>query len=69
VHSGKVALPGRMLVVGSIMAVVVHSACSFATVVAASEHWVSTSGAMAVASEIEGDAFVLASAAGSIVVA
>jgi hypothetical protein len=35
---GKVAAPGEMLVVGSDMAVVVHSTSSSVVVVAASEH-------------------------------
>jgi hypothetical protein len=54
---------------GSVMAVVVHSAGSFAMVVAASERWVSTSEAVTVASEIEGTAFALASMASSSMVA
>jgi hypothetical protein len=58
-----------MLVVGSLVAVVVHSAGSSALVVAASEHWVSASRVVAVASKIEGAAFVLASVADSSMVA
>jgi hypothetical protein len=51
-----------MLTVGSDTAVEVHSTGSYATVVTASECWVS-------ASEIGGTAFALASATGSSVVA
>jgi hypothetical protein len=58
-----------MLAMGSIVAVVVHSAGSFAMVVAASERWVSTSEAVTVASEIEGTAFALTSMASSSMVA
>jgi LmbE family N-acetylglucosaminyl deacetylase len=56
VHYGKVALLGGMLAAGSVMVVAAHSADSSAAVVAASEHWISASGATAVA---------LASTAGS----
>jgi hypothetical protein len=69
VHSGKVALPGGMLVVGSVVAVAVHSTGSSTTVVAASEHWVSGSRIVAIASEIEGVAFALPSVPSSSVVA
>jgi hypothetical protein len=62
-------LPGGMLVVGSIMAVVVHYVGSSVVVVTASEHWVSASGAMAIASEIVGAAFALASMTSSSAVA
>jgi hypothetical protein len=48
--------------------VVVHSAGSSATVVAASEHWVSAHEVAAVASGIGGAAFALASMTGSSVV-
>jgi hypothetical protein len=65
VYSGKVALPGGMLGVCSVVAVAIHSASSFA----ASARWVSASEAMTIASEIEGAAFALASMAGSSVVA
>jgi hypothetical protein len=51
------------------MAVVVHYAGSPATVVTASERWVSAYEATIVASRIEGDAFAWASMAGSSVVA
>jgi hypothetical protein len=69
VHSRKAALPDRMLAAGSIVAVVVHSSCSSTVVVSGSEHWVSTFKVVAIASEIEGAAFALASVAGSSVVA
>jgi hypothetical protein len=69
VYSGKVALSGGMLAAGSIVVVVVHSIGSSVVVIATSEHWVSTSGAVAIASEIEGTAFALTSMAGSSVVA
>jgi hypothetical protein len=69
VCSRKVALPGEKLAVGSVVAVVVHSTGSSVAVVTASEHWVSASGATAIASEIEGAAFVLAYVAGSSAVA
>jgi hypothetical protein len=69
VCSGKVALPGTMLVVGSIVAVAAHSASSSAVVVTASARWVSAFEAAAVASGIEGAAFALAYTAGSSVVA
>jgi hypothetical protein len=65
VYSGKVALPGRMLAVGSTVAVVVHSIDSFAAVVSASMCWVSASEAVADASKIVGAAFALASVVGS----
>jgi hypothetical protein len=55
VYPGKVALPGRMLAMGSIVAVAVHSTGSPAAVV--------------IASEIEGAAFALASEASSSMVA
>jgi hypothetical protein len=55
--------------VGSVMAVVVHSASSSAAVVTTSERWVSTSGATAIAPKIEGAAFALAFAASSSTVA
>jgi hypothetical protein len=55
--------------VGSVVAVVVHSASSSATVVTTSERWVSTSGVAAIASKIEGAAFALAFAASSSTVA
>jgi hypothetical protein len=51
------------------MVVAVHSVSSSAMVVAASACWVSASKAAAVASEIEGAAFALASVAGSSAVA
>jgi hypothetical protein len=59
-----------MLVAGSVMVVAAHSAASSAVVATAPECWVSTSGAMAIAS-VEGAAFAfaLASAAGPCVVA
>jgi hypothetical protein len=69
VHYGKVALSGGMLAMGPVMAVVIHSTGSSVAVVTASEHWVSASGATAIASEIEGAAFVLAYVAGSSAVA
>jgi hypothetical protein len=69
VYFGKVALPGRTMAMGSIMAVATHSADSSTAVVAASVCWVSTSEAIAVASEIEGAAFALASVASSSAVA
>jgi hypothetical protein len=64
-----VALPGGMLAMGSIVVVVVHSAGSFAMVVAASKRWVSTSEAVTVAFEIEGTAFALTSMSSSSMVA
>jgi hypothetical protein len=54
-----------MLVVGSVVAVVVHSVGSSAVVVATSERWVSASEAAAIAYGIEGATFALASAADS----
>jgi hypothetical protein len=69
VDSGKVALLGGMLAVGSALAVDVHSIGSSAAVVIASTRWVSVSEAAAVASEIEGTANTLASVAGSSMVA
>jgi hypothetical protein len=66
---GKVALPGGILVVGSVMVVAIHSTGSSTTVVIASACWVSTSIATTVASIIEGAAFALASVAGSSMVA
>jgi hypothetical protein len=57
-----------MLVVRSVMAVDVNSASSSVVVVAASKHWVSASGTTAIAPEIEGTKFALASADGSSVV-
>jgi hypothetical protein len=69
VYSGKVALPGRMLAVGSIMVVAGHSAESSATMVTASKRWVPTSEATTVASEIAGATFALTSMADSSVVA
>jgi hypothetical protein len=62
-------LPGRMRAVGSTMVVVVHFAGSVATLVAASEHWVSASRIVVVASEVEGAAFALPLVAGSSAVA
>jgi hypothetical protein len=62
-------LSGGMRAVGPAIAVAAHCAGSSATVVAASECVVSTSGATAVASEIEGATFVLAFVAGSSTVA
>jgi hypothetical protein len=67
--SRKVALPGGMLAVGSVIAVAIHSTGSSAVVVTSSQRWVSTSEAVAVTSGIEGTAFALASMAGSSVVA
>jgi hypothetical protein len=58
-----------MLDVGSVMAVVAHSAGSSTTVVAASERWVYASKATTVASRIEDAAFALAPTTGSSVVA
>jgi hypothetical protein len=55
--------------VGSVVAVVVHSTGSSVAVVTASEHMVSAYDVAAVASGIEDTAFVLASPAGSSVVA
>jgi hypothetical protein len=69
VCSGKVALPGGMLVVGSIVAVATHFVGSSATVVAPSECWVYASEATTVASIIEDAAFQLAPMIGSSVVA
>jgi hypothetical protein len=71
VYSEKVALPGKILAVGFVMAVVVHSTSSSAMVVVASERWVSASEALAIASKIEGAAFAfaLASVASSSMVA
>jgi hypothetical protein len=69
VYSGKVALLGGMLDVGSTMAVAVHSARSSATVVATSACWVSASEVVTVASEIEGAASALAYVADSFMVA
>jgi hypothetical protein len=68
VYYGKVALSGEMLVVGSVMVVVAHSAGSSTAVVAASVHWVFASEAVVVAFKIEGAAFALTSMAGSSVV-
>jgi hypothetical protein len=65
VHSGKVALLGGMLVVGSVVVVAVHSIGSSVAVVAASRCLVSPSGVVAIASGMEGAAFALASMAGS----
>jgi hypothetical protein len=65
VYSGKVALPGRMLAVGSTVAVAVYSVDSSAAVVSASMCWVSASEAVADASKIVGAAFALASVVGS----
>jgi hypothetical protein len=65
VCSGKVAQPGVMLVVGSVVAVVAHFAGSFAKVVAASERWVYASEATSIASRIEDAAFALAPAVSS----
>jgi Na+/proline symporter len=65
VHSGKVALPGGMLGVGSVMVVAVHSTCLSTVMVAASERWVYASGVVAIASKIEGAAFALAFVVGS----
>jgi hypothetical protein len=58
-----------MLVVGPVIAVLVHSVGSSVVVVTASEHWFSASGAVAVASKIEGATFALACVAGSSAVA
>jgi hypothetical protein len=69
VDSGKVALLGGMLAVGSALAVAVHSIGSSAAVVIASARWVSVFEVAAVASEIEGTANTLASVAGSSMVA
>jgi hypothetical protein len=69
VHSGKGALSGGMLAAGSVMAVAANAIGLSAAVVAVSERRVSASGAMTIASEIEGAAFALASVAGSSVVA
>jgi hypothetical protein len=57
------------MAVGSTMAVAAHSVGSSTMVVAASACWVSASEAVAVASGIEGVAFVLASMDGSSMVA
>jgi hypothetical protein len=57
------------MAVGSTMAVAAHSVGSSTMVVAASARWVSASEAAAVASGIEGVAFVLASMDGSSMVA
>jgi hypothetical protein len=53
----------------SVMAVVVHPGSSSAVMFAVTEHLVSASGTMAVASKIGGAAFASASAFGSSVVA
>jgi hypothetical protein len=53
VCSGKVALSGGMLDVGSVVAVAVHSIGSSAVMVASFEHWVSATKVVAVASRIE----------------
>jgi hypothetical protein len=62
-------LPGGMRAVGSTVVLAAHSVGSSAVVVAASECWVSASRATAIASEIEGAVFALASTAGSSAVA
>jgi len=58
-----------MRAAGFVVAAAAHSACSFAAVFAATEHLASASEIAAVASEIGGAAFALASAVGSSVVA
>jgi hypothetical protein len=57
------------LVAGSTVTTVAHFAGSSTVVFAAMEHLASASGIVAVASEIGGTAFALASAVGSYVVA
>jgi hypothetical protein len=61
--------PGRMLAVGSIVAVAAHFVGSSAVEVTTSERWVYTSKAIAVASRIEDAAFALAHVTDSSVVA
>jgi hypothetical protein len=60
---------GKILVVGSLTAAVAHLAGSSAAMFTATEHLVSASGTVAVASEIEGAAFASASVFGSSAVA
>jgi hypothetical protein len=69
VCSGKVALLGEMLTMGSVVVVAVHSTSSSTVVVIASERRVSASEAVAVASGIEDDVFALTSVADSSMVA
>jgi hypothetical protein len=65
VHSVKVALLGEILVAGSVAAITTPLASSSAAMFAAMEHLVLASGTVAVASEIGGTTFALASAFGS----
>jgi hypothetical protein len=65
VHSAQVALWGKVLVVVFVVAATAHLVGSSAVMFAAMEHLVSTSGTVAVASEIGGTAFALVSAFGS----
>jgi hypothetical protein len=58
-----------MLAVGSDVVVAIHSTGSSAKVVTTSEHWVSASEAVAIASRIGGATFALASVADSSAVA
>jgi hypothetical protein len=60
---------GKILVVGSVMAVAAHLVGSSAAVFAAMEYLVSASGTVVVASEIGGTAFASVSIFGSSVVA
>jgi hypothetical protein len=69
VYYAQVALWGEILVAGSIVAAAAHLVSSFAAMFTAMEHLVSTSGTVAIASEIGGGAFASASAFGSSVVA
>jgi hypothetical protein len=64
-----VALWGEILVAGSVVAAAAHLVGSSAVVFATTEHLVSASGIVAVASEIGGVAFASVSAFGSSVVA
>jgi hypothetical protein len=60
---------GEILVAGSVMAAAAHFAGSSAVVFNATEHLASTSGIVAIASEIGGAAFASASGVGSSAVA
>jgi hypothetical protein len=69
VHYAKVALRGGVPVAGSVGAASVRPGNSAAVLFAVAEHLASASGTTAVASEIRGAAFALASACDSSVVA